>query len=52
MDLSAYRPEDVLFLSGVAAAFALFWVLGRIDRLRPRLRFKKLAQAMGGQRAL
>jgi hypothetical protein len=49
MDLSAYRPEDVLFLSGVAAAFALFWVLGRIDRIRPRKRFEKLAQALGGK---
>ncbi len=49
MDLSAYRPEDILFLCGVAGAFVLFWLLGRIDRLRPKRRFEKLAQALGGK---
>lgn len=49
MDLSEYRSEDILALCGVAGAFVLFWVLGRIDNLRPKRRFAKLAEALGGK---
>lgn len=49
MDLSEYRPEDILALCGVVGAFVLFWALGRIDNLRPKRRFAKLAQALGGK---
>jgi hypothetical protein len=49
MDFSEYDPIDVLALCGVAAAFFLFWALGRIDNSKHPRRFAKLASALGAE---
>jgi hypothetical protein len=49
MDFSEYDPVDVLALCGVAAAFFLFWALGRIDNSKHPRRFAKLASALGAE---
>jgi hypothetical protein len=46
MDLSAFDPKDVLMLCGIAAAFAAFWFLGRIDNRKYPRRFEKLARTL------
>ncbi len=47
MNLSEYRLEDILALCGVAGAFVLFWLMGRIERGKHPRRFAKLASVLG-----